>query len=144
MTNPILTRATRSLAIGALVFGISAAALPGSASARTGSYEIAQRIDHIAYQVDRLREIRSPYRQDREIDRLQGRLHRLEKLNDRGHGRLTRRNGHAIDALQAQLRRMERRAERRIDDRRDWRRDSRYDRGDSRRDGGYVRFGFRY
>lgn len=129
-THTPVKRLTRALAIGVAVFGLSAAALPAaaSASAWTGPSDVSHRIGHIAGQVERVADIRNPYRQDARIDRLQARLARLEAITARHYGRLARRNDARIDALQRQLHRMERRAERRID-RRERRRALWWDRG---------------
>jgi len=111
-----LRRLARSLAIGTLAFGVSAAALPQLAAAdHPGPRAIAEQIDRIAWQVDQIRDLRSPYRQDARIDRLQHRLDRLEAINDRERGRLARQNDDRIDRLQHRLARMEQRAERRIE-----------------------------
>jgi hypothetical protein len=130
------------MAIGAAVL-----TLPAAAEARSGPQQVAQKLERIAYATNRVPEIRGLRRQDTEIDRLQSRLHRLDRISDRQRGRLARRNEATIKRLQNRLRRMERRVEakiaRRGEDRygrRDWRRDGRRDDGrDGRRssDRGY-------
>ena len=119
-----VTRMARGAVIGLLAIGATVLMLPGTAGAAPGPYQIAERLDRIAYQTDRIRDIRGLYRKDAAIDRLRSRLHRLERITGHQRGRRARRNGHVIDRLQHRLRRMERRIEARIE-RREARRDHR-------------------
>ena len=129
-----VTRMVRGAVIGVLAIGAAMLMLPGSAEAASGPHQIAQRLDRIAYKVDRIPDIRGLYAKDAAIDRLQARLRRLERITGHQRGRRARRNGRIIDRLQNRLQRMERRIEARID-RREARRDHRRDhRRDYRRD----------
>lgn len=124
-----VTRMARGAVIGGLAIGAAMLLLPGTAGAAPGPHQIAphqiaQRLDRIAYKADRIPGIRGLYRRDAAIDRLQSRLHRLERITEHQRGRRARRNGHIIDRLQHRLRRMERRIEAKID-RREARRDHR-------------------
>ena len=109
-----ITRGLRMTSVAALA-AATLMVLPASAGAGPRPYEIADRLDRIAYRVERVREIRNPYRQDARIDALQDRLRRLEWISEHQRGRLARANERRIDRLQHRLHRMERRAERRID-----------------------------
>jgi hypothetical protein len=129
----------RSAFVGVLAIGAATLMLPGAAEAGPSPHRVSERLDRIAYEVDRVRDIRSLHRKDRKIDRLQSRLHKLDRISDRQRGRRARRNDARIDRLQHRLRRMERRVEARLDRRRDDRRydrrhDWRYDRSYDRRD----------
>ncbi len=117
-------RIARRTVVGVLAIGAAMLVLPGIAEAAPGSQQIAQRIDRIADKVDRIPDIRGLYRKDAAIDRLQSRLHRLERITDHQRGRRARRNGKQIDRLQRRLRKMERRVEARIE-----RRETRRERG---------------
>ena len=126
-----VTRIARNAVIGVLAVAAAALVLPGSAEAGSGSGEVAIVLGIIADDVDHLPKIRGLRRQDAEIDRLQARLHRLDRISDRQRGRRARRNHAKIDRLQHRLHQMERRIEARIERRRH-RRDDR--RADHRRD----------
>ncbi len=122
-------RMARNAVIGVLAIGAAMLMLPGTAGAGSGPHQlaphqIAQRLDRIAYKVNDIPGIRGLHRKDAVIDRLQSRLHRLERITEHQRGRRARRNGHIIDRLQQRLRRMERRIEAKIE-RREARRDHR-------------------
>lgn len=134
-----LSRLARAMAIGTLAIGAAMVALPTAADAASNPREIAQRLDRIAYQVERVPKIRGARQQNVAIDRLQKRLHRLDRISDDQRGRRARVNDAQIDRLQYRLRRMEQRIAYR-DDRRDYRRyDRRSDRIEPRFD--YRRYG---
>ena len=121
-----VTRMARGAVIGVLAIGATTLMLPGTAEAKPGPHRIAERLDRIAYKTDRIPDIRGLHAKDAAIDRLQSRLHRLERITKHQRGRRARRNGHIIDRLQHRLHRMERRVEARIE-RRQARRDHRRD-----------------
>lgn len=148
-----ISRHARNLAAGALVLGAATVMLPSEvAAAAPGPHRIAERLDHIAYQVQRIPEIRGLRNQDAEIDRLQRRLHRLENITERQRGRRARLTEERIDRLQYRLSRMERRVEARLERRRDYRHGHWHDhsrnhwrnhwRHDDRRDWRDGRFGY--
>ncbi len=131
-----VTRMARGAVIAVLAVGAAMLVLPGTAAATPGPHRIAERLDRIAYKTDRIPDIRGLHAKDAAIDRLQSRLHRLERITEHQRGRRARRNGRIIDRLQHRLHRMERRVEARIerrqarsyhrrDHRRDYRRDDR-------------------
>jgi hypothetical protein len=119
-----LNRLAQTLAIAALAIGAATMALPTAAEAASGSREISKRLNRIAYQVEHIPEIRGPRRQTQAIDNLKKRLYRLNRISDDQRGRRARKNDARIDRLQHRLHRMERQAAYRID-RRDDRRDDR-------------------
>ncbi len=120
----------RNAMIGVLAIGATILMLPATAEAGPGPHKIAYKLDRIVYATNQVPGIRGLYRQDAEIDRLQSRLHRLDRISYRQNGRRARRNDATIEHLQHRLRRMERRVEAKIarrqvgrHARRDWRRD---------------------
>ena len=120
-----LTTIARNLVLGVLAVGATTLMLPGSAEARPGPQKVAHALERIAYDASRIRDIRGLRRQDAAIDRLQARLHRLDRITDHQRGRRARRNDATIDRLQHRLNRMERRIEARMERRRGHRRDDR-------------------
>lgn len=104
------TRLARTLTIGALAIGAATMALPSAAEAGSKYHprEVSERLDRIAYNVERIPEIRGPRRQHEAIDRLQQRLHRLDRITGHQRGRRARSNDVRIERLQHRLRRMER------------------------------------
>ena len=130
MQTTIVTKFNRlaqTLAIAALAIGAATMVLPTAAEAASGPHKIAQRLDRIAYQVEHIPEVRGPRRQDKAIDTLQKRLHRLDRISDDQRGRRARKNDARIDRLQHRLHRMERQAAYRIDRREPRRADPRDD-----------------
>ena len=118
--NPTLRRA-RNLSLGLAALTLAAVAPPGNATAGHEPHEITERIERVAYQVKRIKKIDSLRAQDRAIDRLQARLDRLERINDRQYGRRARKNADWIDRLQNRLARMEYRIEAQLDRRHGYR-----------------------
>ena len=131
MLNRVV-KLTRNTTIAVMAIGATMLMLPSTAEAGVGPQRVAERLERIAYEVNRVSDIRGLHRKDRKIDQLQSRLHKLERITDRHRGRRARRNDAQIDRLQHRLRRMEHRVEARMDHRRDrrrdWRRDERRDR----------------
>ncbi|MFQ5565531.1 MAG: hypothetical protein ACE5EU_04130 [Paracoccaceae bacterium] len=110
-----VTRMARGAVIGVLAIAATMLVLPGTAVAGPGPHKIADKLERIAYRVDRIPDIHGLYAKDAAIDRLQARLHRLERISEHQRGRRARRNRHIIDRLQHRLRRMEHRVEARIE-----------------------------
>ena len=131
----------RSAMIGVLAIGAATLMLPATAEAGPGPQKIAHKLDRLAYETKQVPGVHGLRHQDKEIDRIQSRLQRLERISYQQRGRRARRNDTTIDHLQHRLRRMERRIETKIAHRengRYGRNDGRRDvRGVGRRDGGY-------
>jgi len=91
---------TLGLVAAAAVFGFS----PGPAMADPHPREISRELDRIAYEADRARNIGNRNRRADTVDRLQDRLHSLERINKRWDGQMARSNDRRIDRLQRELR----------------------------------------
>ncbi|MEO1490574.1 MAG: hypothetical protein AAFV19_00285 [Pseudomonadota bacterium] len=108
------------IALGAMI-GLAVAA-PGSAAAggkalfvsNDNPFRVAEKIERIHYSVEDLRGIRDPFRRDKEIDRLQSRLKKLERRSYKQRGKQVKRNRYHIDRLQARLRHIEKKNNKRI------------------------------
>lgn len=109
-----LARHARNIAAGLAVLSAAVLAEPGSATAASPN-KVSDRLDRIAYEVERIPDIRGLRHQDRAIDRLQEQLTRLDRITDGQRGRQARANAHRIDRLQHRLARMEYRIEARLD-----------------------------
>ena len=96
------------LLLGALALGIVAIA-PVQADAAPRDRSLVRVLAKIDSQIDDLRGMRSPHRKAAKIDALQADLRRLERRTEHRRSRRARRAAATIDALQARLNRIERR-----------------------------------
>ena len=112
-TKPRQSRA-RNIALGFAALSAAVLTLPGNAAAASAQ-RVSDQLNQIAYEVDRIPDIRNLRQQDRAIDRLQEKLDRLDRVTDDHRGKRARANAQQIDRLQHRLARMEYRIEARLD-----------------------------
>jgi len=102
--------AIRTAALGLLIAVAAAMVGPSIVRAESVPHAISDQLDGIAWEIERLPEIRNLARRVEEIDRLQRRIARLERTNDRYRSRKADENARRIDRMQAELRQLERHA----------------------------------
>lgn len=104
----------RSLIGGAILAALAVTLVSTPVHAGPPAKRVSRALDTVASDIYSLRDVRGPFRRDAEIQRLRGRLDRLENRSARQPSRRARRNERAIRRLRDDLWRIEQRNNRRI------------------------------